>query len=285
MNETNDTHGVAGKGWYGFDLDGTLAVYDGWKGCDHIGEPVKLMVDRIQRYCENGETVKIVTARVAPRPDEYGNLVEQSATVKDEEDGVVRSHPASYFIRKWCEKHLGFVPEITYKKDHLMLWLFDDRSVQVERNTGRILGVMPGALERAKIDMSDYKDLYERCVKDCGRYVTLFNELEACFREIAYGSYGTSEWTFRKLHEMFVRYVRRDRIENALVELRDIRAHIDREKDRWPAPPWPRCENKSPTDEEIGNGVSKSCIKCKNNCIFAGKDKIVICNQFEEKDK
>lgn len=280
MNETNDTHGVAGKGWYGFDLDGTLAVYDGWKGCDHIGEPVKLMVDRIQRYCENGETVKIVTARVAPRPDEYGNLVEQFATVKDEEDGVVRSHPASYFIRKWCEKHLGFVPEITYKKDHLMLWLFDDRSVQVERNTGRILGVMPGALERAKIDMSDYKDLYERCVKDCGRYVTLFNELEACFREMAYGSYGTSEWTFRKLHEMFVRYVRRDRIENALVELRDIRAHIDREKGRWPAPPWPRCEREADEVEKRA-GFARFCSTCGTACRYAGEEHLVICKHHQ----
>lgn len=25
----NDTHGVEGKGWYGFDLDGTLAKYVG----------------------------------------------------------------------------------------------------------------------------------------------------------------------------------------------------------------------------------------------------------------
>ena len=33
----NDTHGETGKGWYGFDLDGTLAKYDGWKGIDHIG--------------------------------------------------------------------------------------------------------------------------------------------------------------------------------------------------------------------------------------------------------
>lgn len=24
----NDTHGVEGKGWYGFDLDGTLAKYE-----------------------------------------------------------------------------------------------------------------------------------------------------------------------------------------------------------------------------------------------------------------
>lgn len=27
-----DTHGAQGKGWYGFDLDGTLAVYDHWRG-------------------------------------------------------------------------------------------------------------------------------------------------------------------------------------------------------------------------------------------------------------
>jgi hypothetical protein len=28
-------------GWIGVDLDGTLAHYDGWKGIDHIGEPIK----------------------------------------------------------------------------------------------------------------------------------------------------------------------------------------------------------------------------------------------------
>ena len=62
-----DTHGQAGSGWYGFDLDGTLAKYDGWKGIEHIGEPVKPMVDLIKRMHAEGKVVKILTARVAPR--------------------------------------------------------------------------------------------------------------------------------------------------------------------------------------------------------------------------
>ena len=28
------------SGWIGVDLDGTLARYDGWRGIDHIGEPM-----------------------------------------------------------------------------------------------------------------------------------------------------------------------------------------------------------------------------------------------------
>ena len=63
----NDTHGETGKGWYGFDLDGTLAKYDKWEGIDHIGEPVKPMVDLIKRMHAEGKVVKILTARVAPR--------------------------------------------------------------------------------------------------------------------------------------------------------------------------------------------------------------------------
>lgn len=27
-------------GWIGVDLDGTLAEYTGWKGVEHIGEPI-----------------------------------------------------------------------------------------------------------------------------------------------------------------------------------------------------------------------------------------------------
>jgi hypothetical protein len=50
------------------------------------------------------------------------------------------------FIQDWCYIHLGFVPEITHEKDHLMLNLFDDRVVQVEPNTGRVLGRLPADL-------------------------------------------------------------------------------------------------------------------------------------------
>ena len=72
----NDTHGAEGKGWYGFDLDGTLAKYDGWKGIDHIGEPVKPMVELIKRMHDEGKVVKVMTARVALRPFEAGKARE-----------------------------------------------------------------------------------------------------------------------------------------------------------------------------------------------------------------
>ena len=37
------------KGWIGVDLDGTLAMYDGWVGVSHIGEPVPAMLQRVRR--------------------------------------------------------------------------------------------------------------------------------------------------------------------------------------------------------------------------------------------
>ena len=43
---------------------------------------------------------------------------------------------ASSYIREWCDKYLGFVPEIVHQKDHLMLELYDDRVKQVVPNKG-----------------------------------------------------------------------------------------------------------------------------------------------------
>ncbi len=122
MSEGNDTHGDTGRPWIGFDLDGTIAVYGRWRGIGHIGSPVPSMVALLKRLHEAGETVKIVTARVAPR--------------RDGQD-VVR---ARRIVERWCERNLGFVPAITYKKDASMIALYDDRVIQVEKNTGRILG-------------------------------------------------------------------------------------------------------------------------------------------------
>lgn len=37
-----------GTGWIGVDLDGTLAIYDVWRGANHIGEPVPTyMIDSV----------------------------------------------------------------------------------------------------------------------------------------------------------------------------------------------------------------------------------------------
>ena len=141
----NDTHGVQGTPWYGFDLDGTLAEYHGWKGLDHIGAPVQSICAIARRLHAEGKIVKVVTARVAPRLID-GEMQEQFVG----QDGV--KIPAREFIQKWCAAYLGFTPEITYEKDHLMICLFDDRTVQVEHNTGRIIGKMPEDLEAPKGD-------------------------------------------------------------------------------------------------------------------------------------
>lgn len=149
----NDTHGETGKGWYGFDLDGTLAKYDGWKGIDHIGEPVKPMVDLIKRMHSEGKVVKIMTARIAPRlcgethaqgcrcghcEEEAGKppILQEQYLVELSKDGMTVKRRASDYIRDWCADNIGFIPEIVYQKDHLMLELYDDRVKQVVPNEG-----------------------------------------------------------------------------------------------------------------------------------------------------
>ena len=133
-----DLHGTTGQGWVGFDLDGTLAVYDGWKGIQHIGAPIKPMCELAKRLHENGIPVKIVTARVATLPvDDFDDF--EGGPRLD----YVEAKYARRAIEDWCRLNLGFVPEITNEKDKQMLWLVDDRAVQVEQNTGRIIGEAP----------------------------------------------------------------------------------------------------------------------------------------------
>lgn len=98
-------------GWIGVDLDGTLAVYTGWKGADNIGEPVPAMLKRVKKWIADGVTVKIFTARAF----------------------VPEQIP---FVKAWLVKHgLGDL-EVTNVKDFGMVELWDDRCVQVIPNTG-----------------------------------------------------------------------------------------------------------------------------------------------------
>jgi hypothetical protein len=100
-------------GWIGVDLDGTLAYYDGWVGIDHIGRPIPTMVRRVKTWLQQGRDVRIFTARVDNGP-------------------VAIQH-----ITRWSIEHLGEALEITNVKDMHMVELWDDRAIQVERNTGR----------------------------------------------------------------------------------------------------------------------------------------------------
>lgn len=108
---------MAKGGWRGVDLDGTLAVYDGWQGPYHIGEPIPLMVERVKKWLAKGEWVKIFTARVC--------------------DGDPKTRLA---IEDWCEKHIGQRLEVTNMKDYGMIEIWDDRAVQVIPNTGIRVG-------------------------------------------------------------------------------------------------------------------------------------------------
>ena len=102
--------------WIGVDLDGTLALYHGWKDVSHIGKPIPMMVARVKNWLAEGKRVKIFTARAAPGP----------------EDPAI----AIPYIQEWCKEHIGRVLEVTATKDLGMVELWDDRCVQVHPNTG-----------------------------------------------------------------------------------------------------------------------------------------------------
>lgn len=97
--------------WVGVDLDGTLAHWDGWKGIEHIGEPIQPMMARVNAWVSEGITVKIFTARAS--------LPEQIP-----------------YIHDWLEKHGLPRLEVTNIKDFEMVELWDDRCIQVVPNTG-----------------------------------------------------------------------------------------------------------------------------------------------------
>lgn len=99
------------SGWIGVDLDGTLAFYDGWKGPDHIGDPVPAMAFRVKKWIAEDKEIKIFTARAS----------------------VPEQIP---YIERWCLKHFGKVLPVTNVKDFGMIELWDDRAIRVRDNEG-----------------------------------------------------------------------------------------------------------------------------------------------------
>jgi len=113
------------KEWIGCDFDGTLCVYDKWRGPTHAGAPIPKMVKRIQKLIAEGKTVKIFTARVGKLENDTDESVEE----------------ARKFVSDWTLKHIGTRLEVTNIKDQGMTLLYDDRAIQVLKNTGRIVVV------------------------------------------------------------------------------------------------------------------------------------------------
>jgi len=105
------------SGWYGVDLDGTLAFYDGT--VEHVGAPILRMAERVKAWLDEGREVRIVTARVSPEWDD----VEQQTTM----------------IQEWCVEHFGVALPVQCHKDGSMIELWDDRAVGVVKNYGERL--------------------------------------------------------------------------------------------------------------------------------------------------
>lgn len=107
------------RGWIGVDLDGTLAKYDPTRSSSVIGPPVPLMIKRVLLWIKTGRTVKIFTARASDARQKK-------------------------IIHEWCLRHGLPELEITDRKDHRMLAMWDDRAVGVVLNTG--VPVLPARL-------------------------------------------------------------------------------------------------------------------------------------------
>jgi len=116
------------KEWIGVDLDGTLAYYYEWGRWDAIGDPIPEMVARIRTWLEENRLVKIFTARVGL---DNGTCLVTNRPFTNLEVATV--------IQDWCEKNVqkGWRPEVTAKKDYMMVELWDDRAIQVIPNTGQ----------------------------------------------------------------------------------------------------------------------------------------------------
>lgn len=107
--EINET-----KPWTGVDLDGTLAYYNRSSSSDVIGEPVPAMMAFVKKMIKHGIRVKIFTARV-----------------QDPEQLPI--------ISNWLKENGLPELEITNVKDYYMHRIYDDRCIQVEKNTGRFI--------------------------------------------------------------------------------------------------------------------------------------------------
>lgn len=107
-------NGSGMQGWIGVDLDGTLAEYDDRRGLEHIGRPVPAMLARVREWLAQGIEVRIFTARA--------------------------SDPAlTAFVTPWLREHNLPRLDVVGTKDLQLLQIWDDRALQVEANTGRII--------------------------------------------------------------------------------------------------------------------------------------------------
>jgi hypothetical protein len=113
------------NGWIGVDFDGTLATAPGDLDFDgaEVGDPIWEMVNRVKALIEEGQPVRIFTARV------WTDGTPERDVIADKNRKA---------IEDWCRDFIGQVLPITCEKDHELLSIWDDRARQVSRDTGNL---------------------------------------------------------------------------------------------------------------------------------------------------
>jgi hypothetical protein len=106
---------VCKDGWYGIDLDETLAFYTGPSGNTKIGPIILDIMVIAKRWLHEKKDVRLFTAR-AGFPDEISK------------------------IEAYLLEHDLQDMKITNVKDHGMVILLDDKAREVVGNTGIIIG-------------------------------------------------------------------------------------------------------------------------------------------------
>lgn len=107
------------ENYVGVDIDGTQAYYDGWKGLEHIGEPISQMVEYVKFLLSKNIKVVHFTARVATSdPEKYAR--------------------AKKAIDDWSLKVYGQILPVTAVKDKDMVIYYDDKACSVIMNEGII---------------------------------------------------------------------------------------------------------------------------------------------------
>lgn len=135
---------------YAVDLDGTLAVYDKWRGHTHIGAPIQLMVDRVKQLLADGHYVSIFTARLAGA-DYVAGQAAYAAVHLEEGPDFTKYREAIDLIEEWCRMHIGQVLPITAEKKPYFHAILDDRAEQILQNDGRNAALA-------------YRELAKRCL-------------------------------------------------------------------------------------------------------------------------
>jgi len=131
QNRVSSSNGKRLGEWIGVDFDKTLATGVAFNGPDSVGDPIEPMVERVKQWLADGEDVRIFTGRVGPHPAYYKD------GMPIDSDFASKARAA---IEAWCVRVFGRVLLITNEKDLGMKALYDDKAIQVEPNTGRLIG-------------------------------------------------------------------------------------------------------------------------------------------------